>query len=96
MIKIISNIEEALSIAGLSEVAYKRPELAGGLGEIWDILLPDEGTTIRGCDYAGRIDVYVFTGGKAQIEDGHMLFEGQMAAPCYVAMMLEQLMADYS
>lgn len=92
----VSHVEEILDIAGLSEVAYPRPEMAGGCGEIWDITLPDEETTIRVCDWEGVVDVYLFTGGRAQIEDGHMTFRRHMAAPMYVAMFLEQLVADFS
>lgn len=96
MNKIPSNIEEALDIAGLGEVAYRRTELEGGLGEIWDITLPDEQTTIRVGDDDGLVFLYVFTGGGAQIDSGKMTFRHNMAAPTYVAMMLEQLVADYS
>lgn len=92
----MTHIEEVLDIAGLSEVAYARPELAGGLGEIWDITLPNEETTIRLCHTDGEVDLYIFTGGRAQIEDGHARFIRQMAAPDYVAMMLDQIVADYS
>ncbi len=92
----MSHIEEILDIAGLSEVAYPRPELAGGCGDMWDITLPDEETTIRLIDDDGDVVVYLFTGGRAQIESGRMSFRHRMAAPDYVAMMLEQLVADYS
>ena len=92
----LSHIEEILDIAGLSEVAYRRAELEGGLGQMWDITLPDEETTIRLIDDDGQVVVYLFTGGRAQIESGKMTFRHQMAAPTYVAMMLDQLVADYS
>lgn len=91
-----SHIEEILDIAGLAEVAYPRPDLAGGCGEMWDITLPDEQTTIRLIDDDGQVVVYLFTGGRAQIESGQMTFRHRMAAPTYVAMMIEQLVADYS
>lgn len=98
MTKTMSHTEEILDIADLTEVAYPRPDLAGGCGDMWDITLPDEETTIRllDRDRAGDIDIYVFTEGRAQIESGHMTFRRNMAAPGYVAMMLDQLVADYS
>lgn len=60
-----STITEILEVAELIEVAYPRPELAGGYGEIWDITLPDEQTTIRLVDDDGVVVLYVFTGGRA-------------------------------
>jgi hypothetical protein len=91
-----TTVEEILDIAGLSEVAYPRPELTGGSCEMWDITLPDEETTIRLIDDDGQVVIYLFTGGRAQIESGRMTFRHRMAAPTYVAMMLDQLVADYS
>lgn len=96
MTKTMSHIEEIIDIAGLSEVAYRRTELEGGLGQMWDITLPDEQTTIRLIDDDGTVVIYLFTGGRAQIESGKVTFRHRMAAPTYVAMMLEQLVADYS
>ena len=95
MTKTTSHIEEILDIAGLSEVAYPRPDLAPHL-DMWDITTPDEDTTIRILNDDGDVIVYLFTGGRAQIESGKMTFRHQMAAPTYVAMMLEQLVADYA
>ena len=96
MTKTISHIEEVLELTDYAEVAYRRPELEGGLGEIWDITLPDEQTTIRICEDDGTIYVYVFVNGRAQIEDGRMEFRHALAAPTYVALVLDQLVADYS
>jgi hypothetical protein len=95
MTKTMSHIEEIIDIASLSEVAYRRPELEGGLGQMWDITLPDEESTIRLIDDDGDVVIYLFTGGRAQIESGRMTFRHRMAAPTYVAMMLDQLVADY-
>lgn len=91
----MSHTQEILDIAGLSEVAYPRLDLAPHM-DMWDITLPDEETTIRVLDDDGEIVVYLFTGGRAQIESGRMTFRHWLAAPTYVAMMLEQLVADYS
>jgi hypothetical protein len=91
-----TTVEEILDIAGLSEVAYCVSRRSPGYLDIWEVTLPDEQTTIRLIDDDGEIVVYVFIGGRAQIEDGRMTFRHQMAAPMYVAMMLEQLVADYS
>ena len=98
MTKTMSNAEEILDIAGLSEVSYRRPELerADWAKCVWDITLPDEETTIRLIDDDGQVVVYLFTGGRSQIESGKMTFRHRMAAPTYVAMMLEQLVADYT
>lgn len=90
-----SHITDILEAAELAEVAYPRPELAGGYGEIWDITLPDEQTTIRLVDDDGVVVLYVFTGGRAQIESGRMTFRHNLAAPTYVAAALEQIVADY-
>lgn len=92
----ISHIQEALELTDYAEVAYRRLELEGGLGEIWDITLPDEQTTIRLVDHDGTIYVYVFVNGRAQIEDGRMEFRHALAAPVYIAMVVDQLVADYS
>lgn len=88
----LSHIEEILDIAGLTDVAYERADFNI---PAWDITLPDEETTIRVCDDDGQIEVYLFTGGRAQIESGRMTFRHRMAAPTYVAAMLDQLVADY-
>lgn len=93
--KAISHIEEILDIAGLSEVAHPRQDLAPHM-DMWDITLPDDETTLRILNDDGDVIVYLFTGGRAQIESGKMTFSHRMAAPTYVAMMLEQLVADYS
>lgn len=92
----ISHIQEVLELTDYAEVAYRRPELEGGLGEIWDITLPDEQTTIRIVNDDGTIYVYVFVNGRAQIEDGRMEFRHALAAPVYIAMVVDQLVADYS
>jgi hypothetical protein len=94
MTKTTSHIEEILDIAGLSEVAFPRLDLAPHM-DMWDIALPDEDATVRILDDDGQVTVYLFTGGRAQIESGKMTFRHRMAAPTYVAMMLEQLVADY-
>lgn len=95
--KTMSHIEEVLDLTDYAEVAYRRTELEGWpLGEIWDITLPDEQTTIRICEDDMTIYVYVFVNGRAQIEDGRMEFRHALAAPTYVAMVLDQLVADYS
>ena len=96
MTKTMSHIEEVLDLTDYAEVAYRRPELEGGLGEIWDITLPDEQTTIRLVNNDGTIYVYVFVNGRAQIEDGRIEFRHALAAPVYIAMVLDQLIADYS
>lgn len=72
---------------------HPRPDLTG-YDEIWDITLPEEETTIRVCDDDGQITVYLFTG-PAQIESGRMTFLHNLAAPTYVAMVIDQLVADY-
>lgn len=90
-----SHIQECIELTDYAEVAYPRPDLAGGCDEIWDITLPDEETTIRVCDDDGQISVYLFTGGRAQIESGRMTFRHNLAAPTYVAMVIDQLVADY-
>ena len=95
MTKTISHIEEVLELTDYAEVAYRRTELEGGLGEIWDITLPDE-KTIRICEDDMTIYVYAFVNGRAQIEEGRMEFRAALAAPTYVALVLDQLVADYS
>lgn len=92
----ISHIQEVLELTDYAEVAYRRAELEGGLGEIWDITLPDEQTTIRICENDGTIDVLTFINGRAMLVDGEASFSGQLAAPMYVAMVVDQLVADYS
>lgn len=89
----VSHIQECLELSDYSEVAYRR--IGFGM-ETWDITLPDEETTIRVCDDDGLIVVYVFSGGRAQIESGRMTFRHNLAAPTYVAMVIDQLVADYS
>lgn len=87
-----SYIEEILEESDYSEVAYRRI----GMGmEMWDITGPDEDATIRIVDNDGQIDVYLFTGGKAQIESGKMTFRHQLAAPAFVASAIDQIAADY-
>jgi hypothetical protein len=90
-----SPIEEILELTDYSDVAYRRTDLEGGFGEIWDITLPDEGTTVRVCDTDGQIEVYLFTGGRAQICEGQMTFVHTFAAPAYVAAALDQIVADH-
>lgn len=90
-----SHIQDCIELTDYAEVSYPRPDLAGGCGEIWDITLPDEQTTIRVCDDDGQISIYLFTGGRAQIESGRMTFRHNLAAPGYVAMVIDQLVADY-
>lgn len=92
----ISHIQEVLELTDYAEVAYRRPELEGGLGEIWDIELPDGQTLIRICQDDGTIYLYVFVNGRARIEAGRMEFRHNLAAPVYVAMMVDQLVGDYS
>lgn len=92
----ISHIQEVLELTDYAEVAYRRPELEGGLGEIWDITLPDEQTTIRICENDGTINVLTFINGRAMLIEGEASFNGQLAAPAYIAMVLDQLVADYS
>ena len=96
MTKTISHIEEVLELTDYAEVAYRRTELEGRRCEIWDITLPDEQTTIRIREDDGTIYVYVFVNGRAQIEDGRMEFRHALAAPTYVALVLDQLVADYT
>jgi hypothetical protein len=91
--KTITTIEQILDTAGLYDVAYHRADFNT---PAWDITLPDEETTIRVCDDDGEIVVYLFTGGRAQIESGRMTFRHRMAAPTYVAAALNQLVADYT
>ena len=86
MTKTMSHIEEVLDLTDYAEVAYRRTELEGGLGEIWDITLPDEQTTIRICQDDGTIYVYVFVNGRAMILDAEAQFSHQLAAPMYVAL----------
>lgn len=96
MPKTASQIEDILDIAELSEVAYRRTELEGGLGQIWDITLPDEQTTVRLCEDDMTLYLYVFTGGRAMINDGEQRFAGRLAAPPFVAAALEAVIGDYS
>lgn len=91
-----SHIADILDAAGLTDVAYRRTDLEYGHGEFWDITLPDEDTTIRLIDDDGQIHVYLFTGGRAQIESGHATFARRLAAPEFVAMVVDQLVADYT
>ena len=90
-----SYIEEILDIAGIAAVAYRRTDMEGGLGEIWDITAPDDSATVRVIDNDGQIDVYLFTGGRAQLEAGRITFGHTFAAPTYVAAALEQIVADH-
>lgn len=94
--KSASQITEALDFAGLSEVAYRRTELEGGIGEIWDITLPDEDTTVRVCEDDASVHVIVFTGGRAQLIDGEQKLSGKLASPVFVAATLEAIIEDYS
>lgn len=96
MTKTISHVEEILELTDYAEVAYRRTDMEGGLGEIWDIMLPDEQTTIRICQDDLTIYVYVFINGRAMILDAEASFSHQLAAPMYVAMVVDQLVADYS
>ncbi len=89
-----SYVSEILDLTDYAEVAYRRPELEGGLGEIWDITLPDEDTTVRIADSGDTIHVYLFTGGRAQINAGEATFPTPLAAPGFVAMVVDQLVAD--
>lgn len=92
---VISPIREILDITEYSEVAYRRTDLECGLGEMWDITTPDEQTTIRLCDNDGQIELYLFTGGRAQIESGAMTFRHHMAGPIYVAAAIDQLAVEF-
>lgn len=91
-----SPITDILDIAGLFEVSNRRTDLEGGYGEMWDITLPDEQTTIRVCDNDGQIWVIAFTGGHAQIIDGEQKFSGALAAPAFVAAALTEIIGYYS
>jgi protein tyrosine/serine phosphatase len=91
----ISHIAEILDFTGLTDVAYRRTDLEGGLGEIWDITLPDEQTTIRVCDDDGQIHVIVLVG-RGQLIDGEQKFSHRLAAPAFVAAALEAIVADYT
>ena len=93
MTKTISHIEEVLELTDYAEVAYRRTELEGRRCEIWDITLPDEQTTIRIREDDGTIYVYVLVNGRVQTVHGWMEFR---CAPAYVALVLDQLVADYS
>ena len=96
MTKTASHIEEILDAAGLVEVAYRRTDIDGGLGEIWDIALPDEDTTIRLCEDDGQIHLIVFVGGRAKLIDGEQKFGGKLAAPMFVATAVEAIIEDYA
>jgi hypothetical protein len=88
----ITYLQECLAESEYSEVAYRRI----GLGvEAWDITSPDEDVTVRLCDNDGQIEVYLFTGGKAQICSGQMTFRHALAAPAFVAQAVDQIIADY-
>lgn len=89
-----SYITEILDLTDYAEVAYRRTDMEGGLGEIWDITLPDDESTVRVCDDDGTIRVYLFTGGKAQLIAGEATFSHHLAAPGFVAMVIDQLVAD--
>lgn len=88
----VTYIEEILEESEYSEVAYRR--IGMGL-EVWDITGPDEEATIRIVDNDGLIEVYLFTGGRAQIESGKMTFRHNLAAPAFVAAAIDQVAADY-
>jgi len=92
---VISPIRDILDITAYAEVAYRRTDLECGFGEMWDITTPDEQTTIRLCDNDGQIELYLFTGGRAQINSGSMTFRHHMAGPIYVAAALDQLAAEF-
>lgn len=96
MTKTMSHISEILDIAGLVEVAYRRTDIECGLGEMWDITLPDAETTIRVYDNDGRIELIAFTGGRAQLIDGEATFSGAMAAPTFVAAAIDEMIGYYS
>lgn len=96
MTKTISHVEEILELTDYAEVAYRRTDMEGGFGEIWDITLPDEQTTIRICQDDLTIYLYVFINGRAMTLDAEARFSHQLAAPIYVAMVVDQLVADYS
>lgn len=89
-----SYISEILDLTEYAEVAYRRTDLECGLGEMWDITAPDEQSTVRICDDDGTIRVYLFTGGRAQINSGEATFARHLAAPGFVAMVIDQLVAD--
>lgn len=89
-----SYISEILELTDYMEVAYRRTDMEGGIGEIWDITLADEQSTVRICDDDGTIRVYLFTGGRAQINSGEATFARHLAAPGFVAMVIDQLVAD--
>lgn len=89
-----SYVTEILELTDYAEVAYRRTDMEAGLGEIWDITLPDEESTVRICDDDGTIRVYLFTGGRAMINEGEATFSRHLAAPGFVAMVVDQLVAD--
>jgi hypothetical protein len=64
--------------------------------EMWDITSPDDEATVRiVVDNDGQVEIYLFTGGKAQLESGRMTFRHQLAAPAFVAAAVDQIVADY-
>lgn len=64
----ISPARECIDLTDYAEVAYRRSDLEGGCGEIWDITGPDEQSTVRICEDDGDIVIYLFTNGRAMIE----------------------------
>lgn len=91
----LSTIEEVLDIAGLSEVAYRRTDRECGYGQVWDITLPDEQTTVRVADDDGQIFIIALTNG-AMLEDGKQTFSHAFAAPTFVAAALTEIIGYYS
>lgn len=88
----LSHIEEIIELSDYSEVAYRRI----GFGyETWSITSPDEDVTVQISDDDGNIIVYLFTGGRAQIESGRMTFRHNLAAPAFVAAAVDQIIRDY-
>lgn len=90
-----SHAQDCIELTDYAEVARRRTELEGGIGEIWDIATPDGSTTIRIAEDDATVHLYVFTGGRAQINDGHMTFRGALAAPGYVAAAIDQIVGEY-
>lgn len=89
----MSNIREAIERSTYAEVAHLRTDLGA---DIWDIISPDEWTTIRVAADDETIVLYVFTGAKAMVNAGEMHFRGALATPDYVAAALDQIVTDYS